>query len=130
MIGGKPDRTYVKGETFLATSSAFGLAMLPNQRIAAGCWLEPSITSGTSVIPNQLITAATLGIGGNDGGFAAAAAAAPAGAPPRAPAGAGGAAAPAHSWPSPALAGMMPMDNARCPPADSPVTTILFLSML
>src|SRR5215472_3146206 len=109
MIGGKPERTYVKGETFFAISSAFGLAMLPNQRIAAGCWLDPSITSGTSVIPNQLITAATLGTGGSDGGFAGAAGA-PAGAPPRAPPAAGGAAAPAHSWPSPAVDGMMPMD--------------------
>src|SRR5262245_4314441 len=124
MIGGKPARTYVNGDTFFATSSGF--FMSPNQRTAAACRFAPSITSGTSVIPNQLMTAATFGTGGRVIGPAGAGT----GAAPRAPAGAGGGAAPAHSFPKPALSGMMPIDKARCPPADSPVTTILLLSML
>src|SRR5262245_13545265 len=81
-------------------------------------------------MPNQLMTAAIFGTGGSVTAVADAAAGAAAGAAPRAAGGAGGAAAPAHSRPRPALSGMMPMANARCPPADSPVTTILFLSML
>src|SRR6185436_2514566 len=125
----KPARTYVSGETFFARSIArarFGGAeMSPNHRIAACCLFAPSITSGTSVMPNQLRTAATLGTGASVTG-AAAGAGAPA--PPRPPV--GGAAAPAHSLPRPALSGMMPIASARCPPADSPVTTMRLLSML
>src|SRR5262245_40218416 len=110
MIGGNPARTYVNGDTFFATSNA--LDMPPNHRTAAACRLDPSITSGTSVMPNQLMTAATFGTGGSDGEGAGAAS--PAGAPPRAPPAGGGGAAPAHSLPKPALSGMIPMDNARC----------------
>src|SRR5215475_10192774 len=98
MIGGKPVRTYVKGDIFFATSSLFSI--VPNHRTAAGWLLGPSITSGTSVIPNQFTTAAILGTGGRDGGAAGAAGAAGA---PRPPPAAGGAAAPAQSRPRPAL---------------------------
>src|SRR5688572_17314447 len=99
--------------------------MPSNQRAAAACLLGPSITSGTSVIPYQLITAAIFGNGGN--GTAAAGAA---GAAPRPPPAAGGAAAPVHSFPSPTLSGNIPIARDKCPPADSPVTTIRFRSML
>src|SRR5688572_10232816 len=132
MIGGNPVRTYVNGDTRFAISSASGRGILPNQRAAAACRLGPSITSGTSVTPNQFTTAATLGTGGSAGGVAGAGAAAGAGpaAAPRPPPAAGGAAAPAHSFPRPALSGIIPIASARCPPADSPVTTMRLLSML
>jgi hypothetical protein len=46
------------------------LSMVPNHRTAAGWLLGPSITSGTSVIPNQFTTAAILGTGGRVGAAA------------------------------------------------------------
>src|SRR5262245_7790942 len=102
--------------------------MLPNHRAAAARRFGPSMTSGTSVMPNQLITATTFGIGGRLTG--AEAWVGGAGAAPRAPGGGGGDAAPAQSRPRPALSGMIPIARARCPPADSPVTANRFASML
>src|SRR4029079_4457214 len=111
-MGGRPARTYVSGDTFRAISILFGKS--PNQRTAAGWLFFPSMTSGTSVIPNQLMTAAIFGIGGNTHATA-----------PRA-----GAAAPAQSAGDTAFSGIIPIASARWPPADSPVTTIRFTSTL
>jgi hypothetical protein len=41
------------------------LAMRPNHRAAGARRLASLMTSGTSVMPNQLMTAATFGIGGS-----------------------------------------------------------------
>ena len=69
--------------------------------VGAGLGIWQAIAAQT-VIPNQLIIAATRGIG----------------------------VAPAHSRSSPALSGIMPVVRVRWPPADSPVSTIRAVSML
>src|SRR5262245_11035661 len=100
MIGGSPLRTYVSGDTLVAISVRFG--RLPSHVVAAFARLGPSITSFTSVTPNQLMAAATVGRG----------------------------VAPAHCRSRPALSGIIALVSARCPPADSPIVTIRLTSML
>ena len=98
-IGGSPLRTYVSGETLVAISLRFG--RLPSHVIAALARLGPSMTSFTSVTPNQLIAAATVGTGI------------------------------ARTLPiQPALSGIIALVSARCPPADSPIVTIRLTSMV
>src|SRR3954447_11249391 len=96
--GGRPDLTYVRGETRLAISSR--LAALPSQATAYVLRFGPSSRSTTSVIPYQFTTAATFGspFFGSFGG---------------------------HSRSRPALSGVNPVIKARWPPAESPEATIL-----
>ena len=90
----------MSGDTRFAISSLFG--RLPSQVTARFALCGPSITSATSVMPYQLIAAATLGTG----------------------------VLPAHCRSSPALSGIIALVSVRCPPADSPVTTMRSTSML
>src|SRR5262245_5194689 len=105
-IGGRPARTYVIGETAFATSSRF--LPLPTHCTAYDRAFGPASMSFTSVMPYQLMIAATLGT----------LASLPANPPP------------AQILASPAVVGVMPTASARWPPADSPLTTILFTSTL
>src|SRR5712664_1099784 len=98
-MGGRPDRTYVSGETLRATSSR--LAAAPTHWAAYDRALGPPSISATSVMPYQLMMAATLGTVVSSLLN-----------PP-----------PAQARVNPAVSGIMPAARARCPPADSPVTT-------
>src|SRR5262249_31650420 len=97
ITGGSPERTYVNGETLLATSARFG--MLPNHCTAYVFIFSPSSRSATSVIPYQRTTPA----------------------PSTCP-------VPGHCRSSPADAGIIAVVSARCPPAEPPETTSLFVS--
>src|SRR5215475_9622028 len=97
IIGGSPERTYVNGETRLATSTRLG--MLPNHCTAYVFIFSPSSRSATSVIPYQSTTAATFNCS-----------------------------VPGHCRSSPTDAGIIDVVSARCPPAEPPETTSLFVS--
>src|SRR5216684_5798977 len=105
-IGGRPARTYAIGETVFATSSRF--LPLPTHCTAYDRAFGPASMSLTSVMPYQLIIAAAFGT----------CVSLPVNPPP------------AQMDVSPAVAGIMPTTSARWPPADSPLTTILFTSIL
>src|SRR5215467_13668435 len=97
ITGGSPERTYVKGETLLATSARLG--MLPNHCTAYVFIFSPSSRSATSVIPYQSTTAATFNCS-----------------------------VPGHCRSSPTDAGIIAVVSARCPPAEPPEATSLFVS--
>src|SRR6516162_6887934 len=105
-MGGSPARTYVMGDTPFAISSRFRLP--PIHCTAYARALGPAIKSLTSVMPYQLMIAATFGT----------AVSLPVNPPP------------AQIDVRLAVDGIMPTASARCPPADSPLTTILSVSML
>src|ERR1700688_1302925 len=99
-IGGKPARTYVIGDTLFATS--LRVAELASHWTASDRTLGPARMSFTSVMPYQLMMPATFGTALSEAEN-----------PP-----------PAQTFVNPALAGIMPAARARCPPADSPLTTM------
>src|SRR6476469_2348943 len=105
-IGGSPARTYVMGDTPFAISSRFLLP--PIHCTAYDRALGPVSKSLTSVMPYQLMMAATFG---TEVSF-------PVNPPP------------AQIEVRLAVVGIRPTARARCPPADSPLTTILSVSML
>src|SRR5580698_7203365 len=109
MMGGSPGRTYVSGDTRRAISSRSG--RLPNQEIAYVREFGPCNISATSVMPYQLMIAATLG----SSSFVL-----PADHSPRNE----------HSASSPADAGIIPVVSARCPPDEPPLVMILVKSRL
>src|SRR5580704_12762381 len=104
-IGGRPARTYVSGDTLFATS--LRLAELPSHWTAYERTLGPASMSFRSVMPYQLMMAATFGTALSELVN-----------PP-----------PAQTLVNPALAGIIPAARARWPPADSPLTTMRLVSM-
>ena len=99
-------RGFTLFETLVATAPRFGSE--PIHCTAYARAFGPPSMSFTSVMPYQLIMAATFGR----------LVSLPANPPP------------AQMLVKPALAGIIPVVSARCPPADSPDTTIFAVSML
>src|SRR5215831_418700 len=98
-MGGNPARTNVRGDTRFAISSRFD--MPPSHATAKFLMLAPARSSLTSVMPYQLMTAATFS-----------------------------SSVPGHRLSRLSLAGLIPVVSARCPPAEFPMTTSRLVSTL